>query len=125
MELLAFGKDNLDNILAMEPHRMESLPFGAVLLDRDGIVKKYNSTEGMISGRSPDDVIGKNFFTHVAPCARGKRFHTEFLKFHRDGKVNTMFDYAFDYKMQETCVQIHMKSAADGNTCWLFIKRHA
>lgn len=124
MELIAFGKDNLDNILAQEPHRMESLPFGAVQLDREGRILQYNASEAMISGRNAGDVIGKNFFTEVAPCARGKRFHSEFLLFSRDGKVNTMFDYAFDYKMQETYVRIHMKSTDDGQACWLFIKRH-
>lgn len=124
MELIAFGKDNLDNILAQEPQRIEALPFGAVLLDREGNVLKYNGTEAMISGRDPSTVVNKNFFTEVAPCSRGKRFHAEFLKFHRDGQVNTMFDYAFDYKMEETYVRIHMKSSDDGQTCWLFIKRH-
>lgn len=124
MELIAFGKDNLDNILAQEPQRMEHLPFGAVMLDREGNVKQYNAVETMISGRDAGEVVGRNFFTEVAPCARGKRFHTEFLKFARDGKINTMFDYAFDYKMQETYVRIHMKSTDDGQNCWLFIKRH-
>lgn len=124
MELMVFGKDNLDNLLAQEPQRIENLPFGAVKLDREGNVTQYNAVEEMISGRDANDVVGKNFFTEVAPCARGKKFHTEFLKFHRDGHVNTMFDYAFDYKMQETYVRIHMKSAEDGQSCWLFIKRH-
>lgn len=123
MEVIPFGTDAIDNILQQEPHRAEMLPFGAVLLDRQGNILKYNQAEGLIAGRDPSSVIGTNFFNEIAPCAKGKRFHGEFLKFASTGAVNTMFDYEFDYKMNRTKVRIHLKSAADGQTCWMFVKR--
>lgn len=123
MEIIPFGSQDIDNILQREPNRAERLPFGAVLLDRSGKILKYNQAEGLIAGRSPDDVIGKDFFNDIAPCAKGKRFHGEFLKFFKSGQVNTLFDYEFDYKMKPVKVRIHIKSAPDGQTCWMFIKR--
>ena len=123
MEIIPFGSQDADNILQREPHRAESLPFGAVLLDRNGIIQKYNQAEGLMLGRDPASVIGKNFFDEIAPCAKGKRFHGEFLKFHTSGQVNTLFDYEFEYKTSPIKVRIHIKSAADGQSCWLFIKR--
>lgn len=123
MEIIPFGSADLDNILAREPQRAEYLPFGAVLLDRNGTIVKYNKAEGLIASRTPEDVIGKNFFNEIAPCAKGKRFHGEFLKFHQTGQINVMFDYKFGYKGADVAVKIHLKAQPDGQHCWLFVKR--
>jgi len=123
MEIIPFGSQDVDNILAREPQRAEYLPFGAVLLDRSGTIVKYNKAESMIANRNPADVIGLNFFNDVAPCAKGKRFHGEFLKFHQTGQINVMFDYKFGYKGANVAVKIHLKSQPDGQNCWLFVKR--
>lgn len=123
MEIIPFGSQDLDNILSREPQRAEYLPFGAVLLDRNGKITKYNKAEGLIANRTPDDMIGKDFFNDVAPCAKGKRFHGEFLKFHRSGQINVMFDYTFAYKGADVGVKIHLKAQPDGQHCWMFVKR--
>lgn len=123
MEVIPFGSNDVDNILAREPQRAERLPFGAVLLDRSGKIMKYNAAEGIIAGRSPSEVIGKKFFDEIAPCAKGKRFHGEFLKFYKTGQINTLFDYEFEYKAAPVRVRIHLKAAPDGQTCWMFVKR--
>ncbi len=123
MEIIPFGSQDVDNILAREPQRAESLAFGAVLLDRSGKIVKYNKAEGMIAGRDPSQVVGKDFFNEIAPCAKGKRFHGEFLKFHQTGSVNVMFDYKFAYKGANVGVKIHLKSQPDGQHCWMFVKR--
>lgn len=123
MEILPFGSNDIDNILQREPHRAESLAFGAILVDRKGVISKYNAAESHIAKRDAQEVLGKRFFDDVAPCAKGKRFHGEFLKFRRTGQVDTLFDYEFDYKMERVGVKIHLKSQADGQSCWIFIKR--
>ena len=123
MEIIPFGSQDVDNILAREPQRVEKLAFGAVLLDRNGKVVKYNQAEGLIAGRDPSEVVGKDFFNEIAPCAKGKRFHGEFLKFHQTGQVNVMFDYKFGYKGANVGVKIHLKSQPDGQHCWMFVKR--
>jgi photoactive yellow protein len=123
MEIIPFGSNEIDNILSREPQRAEYLPFGAVMLDRQGTIVKYNKAESMIASRTPEDVIGKNFFNEVAPCAKGKRFHGEFLKFSQTGQANVMFDYKFAYKGANVAVKIHLKSQPDGQNCWMFVKR--
>ena len=123
MEIIPFGAQDIDNILSREPQRAEYLPFGAVMLDRNGTIVRYNKSESVIASRVPEDVMGKNFFSEVAPCAKGKRFHGEFLKFHQTGQINVMFDYKFAYKGANVAVKIHMKSQPDGQHCWLFVKR--
>jgi photoactive yellow protein len=123
MEIIPFGSQDVDNILAREPQRAEYLPFGAVLLDRQGKIVKYNKAESVIANRNPEEMIGLDFFNEVAPCAKGKRFHGEFLKFHQTGQINVLFDYKFNYKGANVAVKIHLKSQPDGQHCWLFVKR--
>lgn len=123
MEVIKFGSDDLDNRLAADPSRVELLPFGAILLNQQGDVMRYNHVESGISGRSAGDVVGRNFFNDVAPCAKGQAFYNHFFRAVADGQVNAMFDYQFDYKMRQTNVRIHMKSADAARGIWVFIKR--
>lgn len=123
MEVIKFGSDDLENRLATDPSRVELLPFGAILLNQQGDVMRYNHVESGISGRSAADVVGRNFFNEVAPCAKGQVFYNHFFRAVADGQVNAMFDYQFDYKMQRTNVRIHMKSADAARGVWVFIKR--
>ncbi len=123
MEVLKFGADDLENRLAADPSRVELLPFGAIMVDQQGDVLRYNHVESGISGRPVTEVVGKNFFNDIAPCAKGQIFYNHFFRAVADGQVNTMFDYQFDYKMAATNVRIHMKSADATRGIWIFIKR--
>lgn len=123
MEVIKFGSDDLENRLATDPSRAELLPFGAILVDQQGEVLRFNHVESGISGRNTADVVGRNFFNDVAPCAKGQVFYNHFFRAVADGHVNTMFDYQFDYKMKATNVRIHMKSADASRGIWIFIKR--
>lgn len=123
MEVIKFGADDLENRLATDPSRAELLPFGAIMVDQQGKVLRFNRVESGISGRTTADVVGKNFFNDVAPCAKGQIFYNHFFKAVADGQVNTMFDYQFDYKMEATKVRIHMKSTDANHGIWIFIKR--
>lgn len=84
MDIISFGADN---ILQREPQRVEYLPVGAVSPARGGRIGKCDTAEGLIAGRDPDGAVGGNPFTGIAPCARGKRFHGEFLRFAGTGEV--------------------------------------
>lgn len=123
IDLIQFGADNTENLLAQDPDRMDNLPFGAILVDSRGQIKKYNGAESAISGRPIGSVIGKNFFDDVAPCTKGHEFQGRFREGVAKGALNTIFEYAFDYKMTATKVRVHMKSAAVGDDVWIFIKR--
>lgn len=123
MEMIKFGADHVDNLVAQDPARLDRLPFGAILVDRTGRVMKYNAYESALASRPPGEVIGKNFFNDVAPCTKGHQFQGRFQQGVAQGSVNTMFEYAFDYKMQPAKVRVHMKSASLDEGIWIFIKR--
>jgi photoactive yellow protein len=60
---------------------LNALPFGLIAMAHDGIVEHYNTAEGKLSGLTPERVVGRHFFTSVAPCTDNlmiaHRFATE------------------------------------------------
>lgn len=124
LQTVTFGKSDVENALSkMNAAQLNKLAFGAIELDATGKILKYNAIEGEITGRDPKAVIGKNFFTDVAPCTNTPKFRGEFDKGVNAGNLNSMFEYVFDYNMKPTKVKIHMKKALAGDTFWIFVKR--
>jgi len=124
LQSIAFGKSDVENALSkMNDAQLNKLAFGAIELDATGKILKYNSIEGEITGRDPKAVIGKNFFTDVAPCTNRPEFKGVFDAGVRAKNLNTMFEYVFDHQMKPTKVKIHMKQAILGNSFWVFVKR--
>ncbi|MBU2099153.1 MAG: photoactive yellow protein [Gammaproteobacteria bacterium] len=123
LEVIDFGANDLDNRLAkMSSAEIDQLAFGAIQLDPTGTILQYNETEGAITGRSPSQVIGKNFFTDVAPCTNTPKFKGAFDKVVKD-RGSVMIEYTFDYQMAPTKVKVHMKPALVGGSFWIFVKR--
>lgn len=124
LDIIAFGKSDIENTLGkMSSGEIDKLAFGAIELDKEGKILKYNSAEGAITGRNPAEVIGKNFFRDIAPCTSKASFKGVFDAGVKAGDLNTMFEYVFDYQMKPTKVKVHMKRAISGDTFWILVKR--
>ena len=123
LEVIDFGANDLENRLAkMSKTEIDDLAFGAIQLDSNGNIIQYNETEGAITGRSPAQVIGKNFFKDVAPCTNTPKFKGAFDKVVAE-RGSVMLEYTFDYQMTPTKVKVHMKPALVGGNFWIFVKR--
>ena len=90
------------DILALQsltPDDIDSAPYGFIVLYPDGRVARYNDAEAQATGRQAEDVVGKNFFQDVAPCARVKEFEGVFQDFvaRRIGKPAHEFDFVFRF----------------------------
>jgi len=119
-----FGRDDIVNAVRnMSASEIDRMAFGAVELDSNGVIIRYNAAEGAITGRKPQEVLGKNFFTDVAPCTNTPKFKGEFDQGVRRGMLDKKFEYTFDYNMRPTKVKVHMKKSLSGNTFWIFVKR--
>ncbi len=124
LDVVEFGKADIENILGrMSETEIDGLVFGAIQLDATGKILKYNAVEGGITGRDPKAVLGRNFFTDVAPCTNTPEFKGIFDQGVKNNDLNTMIEYVFDYQMAPTKVKIHMKKALVGDTYWVFVKR--
>jgi len=71
------------------------LPFGMIRLDAAGVVKAYNEWEARLARREARDVIGKNFFTDVAPCTNVASFRGKLDELAVSGDKTYIFDYDF------------------------------
>ena len=124
MEVVKFAADDIENRLAqLDEKQLDNLAFGAIQLDKDGKILSYNAAEGDITGRKPEEVVGRNFFTEVAPCTNSDEFYGRFRNGVESGSLNDLFEYVFDYKMKPTKVKVHMKKALTGDSYWVFVKR--
>jgi photoactive yellow protein len=122
LEIVQFASNDLDNLLSREPQRAEYLPFGAVLLTRTGKIISYSKAAGLPGSRTPENLIGLDFFNDVARCARRTNFHRNFQKYQRLGVINLIFDYKLFYQGERVGVTVHLKSCLEHSRCWLFIK---
>ena len=122
-EIVRFGADDIDNPLAVDPSRIDRLPFGAILLDPQGRIVRYSKVEAEFAGRNPADVLGKNFFDEIAPCSKGQILFHKFFKGVAEGSINLLLDYRFDYGVAQAEVRVHLKSQETSKGIWMFIKR--
>ncbi|GAB6091274.1 PAS domain-containing protein [Spirochaeta dissipatitropha] len=124
MEVIKFGTEDVKNVMSsLNDSDINGLAFGAIKLDAAGRILSYNKAEGDITGRDPKAVIGKNFFTEVAPCTNQPEFYGKFKAGVASDDLNTMFEYVFDYKMTPTKVKVHMIKSVVGDGFYIFVKR--
>ena len=88
--------------------RLDELPIGAIQLDREGVVLRYNRTEGELSGRDPEGVIGRRFFEDIAPCTNVREFAGRFRQGFEDKSLNAIFPYRFDFEMAPVDVWVRL-----------------
>jgi photoactive yellow protein len=83
------------DLTKLNPAEFDALPFGMIQLDAAGMVKAYNAWEARLARRDAKDVIGKNFFTDVAPCTNVAAFRGKLDELAERGEKTYIFDYDF------------------------------
>lgn len=122
--VIRFGSADLDlQVSTMTQEAFDNLSFGAVEIDRNGKILRYNKAEGDITGRDPKTTLGKNFFKEVAPCTNSVEFYGKFEDGVRRGSLDSLFEYTFDYEMRPTKVKVQMKKESQKDSYWIFVKR--
>lgn len=109
-------------IESVSQEEFDALHFGAIKVDRDGKILKYNLYEGRLAGRDPQEVIGRNFFTDVARCTNVQEFAGLFRAGVETGNLMATFPYRFIFPDKSVNVEITMLSSQDGETAWIFVK---
>jgi photoactive yellow protein len=99
---------------------LDNLPFGVILLDRDGTVLFYSATEARLSGygRAP---LGMNFFAEPL-CATKREMHSRVMHAMEDGPVDLEFGWTGDYGDPKRELRIRVQSSRNGGM-WMFIER--
>lgn len=122
---------NLDNALDIHaPQRLDELsgeqldqlPFGAIRVDADGRILFYSRAQARITNRDPAAVIGRNFFSEVAPCTVVPDFYGQFRQGVLTGRLNSTFEFVFDFEMQPVQVRITMRAADRPGEFWILVQ---
>lgn len=116
------GRGEIERIQNYGENELDKLPFGAIRLDREGKILSFNQAEVDLSGRKKENVLGKNFFTEVAPCTNVQEFAGKFREGVNAGKLHTMFPYVFDYKMDPRKVWVTLFYSNETDTAWVFVR---
>ncbi len=124
MRIVKFSAHNVANELAdITDEELDALAFGAVELDREGRILRYNAAEADISGRDQAGMVGRDFFADVAPCTRGEAFEGRFRAGVKAGQMDVQFTYVLDHEMDATEVRVRMHTVEGKDTYWVLIKR--
>ena len=116
------GRADIERIQGLGEAELDRLPCGAIRLDRDGKILSYNRTEAELSGRRKESVLGKSFFTEVAPCTNVQEFAGRFREGVERGSLHMVFPYVFDYQMDPRNVWVTLFYSNETDTAWVFVR---
>ena len=116
--------DDIDVALALEAlsdRQRNSLDYGVVKLDRNGVVSHFSETEARKSGFDKP-AIGKDFFLQVAPCMNKPEFKGRLDEAWSKGKVDIEIGWVGDFNDADREIRIRAVSASDGGV-WILLNR--
>lgn len=114
------AQDLAARIEDLSQYDLDHLPFGVILLDREGTVLFYSATEARLSGYAGSP-MGQNFFA-VSRCAGKDDFRGRIMQAMEKGRVDLEFAWPGDYGDPTRELRIRVQSSRAGGL-WLFIER--
>jgi photoactive yellow protein len=101
---------------------LDALPFGLIAMHPDGVVAHYNLAEAALSGLTPKRVVGRNFFSSVAPCTNNfmvaHRFHVE-------SQIDDIIDYVFTLRIAPVKVRLRLMKQENVALMHLAVEKRA
>jgi photoactive yellow protein len=112
--------DLLHHLEASSKAQLDALPFGIIGMAQDGTVQQYNTAEAVLSGLTPARVIGRHFFTSVAPCTNNALVAR---RFEAEAPLDDIIDYVFTLRMAPTLVQLRLLKHPTAQHMYLLVQR--
>jgi photoactive yellow protein len=106
----------------MKETELDALPLGAIQLDAQGNILKYNAFESRLANVPKNMAVGKNFFRQVAPCTDVKEFYGRFKEGVAAKKLHEKFRYHFFFKKNPRDVVITLFYSGITATVWVFVR---
>lgn len=97
--------DALDALAQLDDAALDACPFGVIGLDPAGTVVAYNAYEAQRAGMSRDRVVGRHFFTEVAPCTNNYMVAT---RYEEEPALDAVIPYVFTLRMRPTPVALRL-----------------
>jgi photoactive yellow protein len=117
---LAFNQAKLfETLEAVDNQYFDDLDFGVIKMDRQGSIKAYNKCEANLAANDQQEVLGKNFFTQVAPCTNNFMVAERYSKFEED--LDELVDYVFTYRIKPTPVTLRLLASSSSDNQYLIV----
>lgn len=116
---LGFSTVNLAGHLAgSTAGQLDALDFGVVEMNHQGIVLRYNATESRYSGLPAERVVGRDFFTEVAPCCNNRKVAERF----KEVALEETISYTFALRMKPVPVTLRMVKEEGSEKMYLLVQ---
>jgi len=106
----------------LNEEEFDQLPFGAIQLDEEGRILRYNGYESELSGIHKQNAIGKHFFRELAPCTDVREFHGRFKEGVARKQLYEKFSYHFAFRRNPTDVTVTLFYSDITKSVWVFVR---
>jgi photoactive yellow protein len=110
------------NIDSLTDEEFDRLPFGAIQLDTEGRILRYNEFESSLSGVGKAGAVGKHFFTEIAPCCDVREFHGRFKEGVARKQMHEKFRYRFAFRRNPCDVTVTLFYSEITDSVWVFVR---
>lgn len=110
--------DIATHLAAATSDALDILDFGVVEMNQAGQVLRYNATEARYSGLAPARVVGRHFFSEVAPCSNNRKVAHRF----NEAAIDETIEYTFALKMKPVPVTLRMIKSAEAAQMYLLVR---
>ena len=107
---------------ALPEAMLDRLPFGAIRVDGEGIVRVYSGAERRLSGSGERPRLGLDFFAAVAPCMDTPRFRGRVEAALAAGRLDLEFGWTGDFADAARSLRVRVQSATGGGY-WICMLR--
>jgi photoactive yellow protein len=102
----------------------DTLDFGVIGFDADGVVRRYNAFESKAAGLSPPRVLGSALFTVVAPCMNNYLVAQRFDDAREAGAaLDATIDYVLTLRMRPVKVKLRLLAEPDVAMRYVLVQR--
>lgn len=107
----------------MTKEELDALPYGAIRLSPRGTILGYNAAEGRLTGRTRDRVLGRNFFSDVAPCTDVREFRGRFTELATESEKSLFHEFAFEFPFEPPLmVNITLLRDRGDESIWVLVE---
>jgi photoactive yellow protein len=105
---------------AADGDALDALQFGLIAMALDGKVEHYSRAESELSSLSPERVVGRHFFTAVAPCTNN---FTVAHRFETESEIDVVINYTFTYRIAPMKVRLRLLKRPGGRRMYLAVQK--
>lgn len=125
MNNITFDMQNISHALeTLTNEQLNSLDFGVIGFDDEGMVKVYNAYESKVAGLSLESVIDADLFNSVAPCMNNFMVAQKIEDaIDESSELDEIMDYVLTLKMKPTRVKLRLLSSPQLTYSYVLILR--